>query len=169
FSFPNLDATEVTLSVSAKGFAEVRRSWSANKAADLHIVLAPAIVTEQVVVSATRTETFLRDTPASIRVLPTAELDATAALRLDDVLRLVPGFQLFRRSGSRNANPTSQGVSLRGVGASGASRSVVLADGIPLNDPFGGWVYWGRVPRQSLSRVEVMRGAASDLYGSGAL
>jgi outer membrane receptor protein involved in Fe transport len=46
---------------------------------------------------------------------------------------------------------------------------VVLADGIPLNDPFGGWVYWGRVPRVSLSRVEVLRGAASDLYGSGAL
>jgi len=169
FTFPNVDVTEGTLSVSSKGFAEFRRSWSTNKAADLHIVLAPAIVTEQVVVTATRTETVLRDMPASIRVLPAAEFDTTAALRLDDVLRLVPGFQLFRRSGSRIANPTSQGVSLRGVGASGASRSVVLADEIPLNDPFGGWVYWGRVPRQSLSRVEVMRGAASDLYGSGAL
>ena len=171
FSFDNIGASEGFLSVSAKGFAELRRNWSSNKddALDLRIALTPADVTGQVVVSATRIETILRDTPASIRVLPAAELDATAALRLDDVLRQVPGFQLFRRSGSRIANPTSQGVSLRGVGASGASRSIVLADGIPLNDPFGGWVYWGRVPRQSPSRVEVMRGAASDLYGSGAL
>jgi outer membrane receptor protein involved in Fe transport len=76
---------------------------------------------------------------------------------------------LFRRSGSRTANPTSQGVSLRGVGASGASRAVVLADGIPLNDPFGGWVYWGRVPRAGVGRIEVLRGEASALYGSAAL
>ena len=57
------------------------------------------------------------------------------------------GFSLFRRSGSRYANPTSQGVSLRGLGASGARRALVLVDGLPLNDPFGGWVYWARVPR----------------------
>jgi outer membrane receptor protein involved in Fe transport len=81
----------------------------------------------------------------------------------------VAGFSLFRRSGSRFANPTAQGISLRGLGGSGASRAVVLADGVPLNDPFGGWVYWGRVPRAALSRIEVLRGAASDLYGSGAL
>lgn len=67
------------------------------------------------------------------------------------------------------ANPTTQGVSLRGVGASGASRALVLEDSIPLNDPFGGWVYWDRVPREAVSRVEVVRGGASDLYGSDAM
>src|ERR671929_131193 len=94
---------------------------------------------------------------------------STSAATLDDALRQVPGFTLFRRTGSRVANPTSQGVSLRGVGASGASRALVLADGIPLNDPFGGWVYWGRVPRASVERIEVLRGGASSLYGSSAL
>src|SRR5205085_6543124 len=63
----------------------------------------------------------------------------------------------------------SQGVSLRGVGASGASRAVVLSDGVPINDPFGGWVYWSRVPRESVSRVEVVQGGASSLYGTDAL
>jgi outer membrane receptor protein involved in Fe transport len=58
---------------------------------------------------------------------------------------------------------------LRGTGASGASRALVLNDGVPLNDPFGGWVYWGRVPRMEVERVEVLRGGASALYGSGAL
>src|SRR3712207_8802673 len=47
---------------------------------------------------------------------------------LDDALRQVAGFQLFRRAGSRTANPTTQGVSLRATGASGASRALVLAD-----------------------------------------
>jgi len=43
---------------------------------------------------------------------------------------------------------------MRGVGASGASRALVLVDDIPLNDPFGGWVYWDRVVRESISDVE---------------
>jgi outer membrane receptor protein involved in Fe transport len=126
-------------------------------------------VAEEITVTATRTEQRLGETAASVVVLSSEEIETAAAPAIDDVLRQVPGFTLFRRSGSRFANPTSQGVSLRGLGASGASRAVVLADGIPLNDPFGGWVYWGRVPRASLDRAEVMRGAASDLYGSAAL
>lgn len=128
-----------------------------------------ATVADEVTVTATRTERRLGDTAASVVVLSSEELRATAAATVDDALRQVPGFTLFRRSGSRFANPTTQGVSLRGLGASGASRALVLADGIPLNDPFGGWVYWGRVPRISLDRVEVLRGAGSDLYGSAAL
>jgi outer membrane receptor protein involved in Fe transport len=124
---------------------------------------------EQITVTATRTETRLGDPAASVEVLTAEELAAAAAPALDDVLRQVPGFTLFRRAGSRFANPTAQGVSLRGLGGSGASRALVLEDGVPLNDPFGGWVYWGRVPRAALDRVEVLRGGASDLYGSGAL
>ncbi len=122
---------------------------------------------EEITVTATRTETRLADTPASVVVLDKHETEH--ATTIDDALRQVPGFTLFRRTGSRTANPTSQGVSLRGIGASGASRAIVLDDGIPLNDPFGGWVYWGRVPREALSRVEVLRGGASDLYGNGAV
>src|SRR5437762_12765266 len=120
-------------------------------------------------VTASRTETRVSDTAASVAVLSNEDLSTTAALTVDDALRQIPGFALFRRTGSRTANPTSQGVSLRGVGASGASRAVVLDDGIPLNDAFGGWVYWGRVPRAALDRVEVLRGGASDLYGSSAM
>lgn len=130
---------------------------------------APPAVEDEITVTATRTEQRLGETAASVVVLSASELEATAAPTVDDALRQVPGFSLFRRSGSRYANPTSQGASLRGLGASGASRAVVLADGIPLNDPFGGWVYWARVPGPALDRVEVLRGAASDLYGSGAL
>jgi outer membrane receptor protein involved in Fe transport len=81
----------------------------------------------------------------------------------------VPGFTLFRRTPSRGANPTTQGATFRGLAGSGASRALVLEDGVPLNDPFGGWIYWGRVPRTAVDRVEVVRGGGSDLYGSTAL
>ena len=139
----------------------------------LCLVLTPltahAQVTESITVTATRTETRVADTPASVVVLSREDITNSAAPTIDDALRQVAGFTLFRRTGSRVANPTSQGVTLRGVGASGASRALVLDDGVPLNDPFGGWVYWGRVPRVALERVEVLRGGASDLYGSSAM
>ncbi len=92
-----------------------------------------------------------------------------AAGALDDALRSTPGFTLFRRSSSRVANPTTQGVTLRGVSGSGASRTLVLSDGVPLNDPFGSWVYWNRIPMAAVDKVEVVRGATGDLYGAGAL
>jgi outer membrane receptor protein involved in Fe transport len=130
---------------------------------------SPPAASETIVVTATQTKTRLSDTPASVVVITRDAMQTTAASTTDDALRQVPGFTLFRRTGSRSANPTSQGVSLRGVGASGASRALVLDDGIPLNDPFGGWIYWGRVPRVAIDRIEVVRGGASDLYGSGAM
>jgi outer membrane receptor protein involved in Fe transport len=119
-------------------------------------------------VTASRTPAALADTAASVVVVSKETLATSAATTIDDALRQVPGFSLFRRSNSATANPTSQGVSLRGVGASGASRAVVLDDGVPMNDAFGGWIYWGRVPRAALDRIEVLRGGASDLYGSAA-
>jgi outer membrane receptor protein involved in Fe transport len=169
FAFEGVTSTSGRLSAKAQGFRTYQRDWRAGDTAALDIALQPALVAEQITVTAERTQTRLSETAASVVVLSSEELSATAALALDDALRQVPGFSLFRRSGSRTANPTSQGVSLRGVGASGASRAVVLADGIPINDPFGGWIYWGRVPRESIDRIEVVRGGGSHLYGSDAL
>lgn len=159
------------LRITATGFSIFERGLTAAdlENGELTVVLSPAGVREQVVVSPTRSEVRLGDTPVSVAVVGRASLDSTSAPTLDDALRQVPGFSIFRRSSSRNANPTTQGVSLRGVGASGASRSLVLLDGVPLNDPFGGWVQWGRVAPISLDQVEVVRGGASSLYGSGAL
>jgi outer membrane receptor protein involved in Fe transport len=159
------------LTIRARGFETVSRVWNAtdSDSARLRIKLAAEPLSEQMTVTASRTATRVSDTAASVAVLSAEELSATSALSLDDALRQVPGFSLLRRSGSRTANPTSQGVSFRGVGPSGASRAVVLADGIPINDPFGGWVYWGRVPREAVRRIEVVQGGASSLYGTDAL
>jgi outer membrane cobalamin receptor len=101
--------------------------------------------------------------------LDAGELATAPAATVDDILRSTPGFSLFRRSSSRVANPTTQGVTLRGLAASGSSRALVLADGIPLNDPVGGWVYWNRIPIVALQEVSVRRGASGDVFGVDAV
>jgi outer membrane receptor protein involved in Fe transport len=135
---------------------------------DLELRLSPAPSNERIQVSA-EGEDRIPPVPSSEFSIPTEQREVSGALVIDDVLREAPGFSLFRRSGSLFANPTSQGVSLRGMGASGASRAVVLLDGIPLNDPFGGWVYWDRIPNASIATMQVLNGGASDVYGGGAL
>jgi outer membrane receptor protein involved in Fe transport len=157
------------LVVQAAGFNLVRmkiNQAAANRA--LEIRLEPATIIDRILVTADDDER-IPATPASQFALSQREIDLSGALTLDDVLRQVPGFTLFRRAGGLTANPTTQGVSLRGVGANGASRALVMYDGVPLNSPFGGWVYWNRVPRSAVESVTVFNGGTSDLYGSGAL
>ncbi len=124
---------------------------------------------ETIVVTAARGAQELGEVTASVSVLSGEEVRTSASLALDDTMRRLPGFSLFRRNSSIVAHPTSQGVSLRGIGPSGVSRTLVLLDGLPLNDPFGGWIYWGRVGRESLDRIEVVRGGGSSLWGNSAL
>jgi outer membrane cobalamin receptor len=156
------------LLVRARGFADATVTIDANTTLAVRIVLQPASFADSVVVTADRGEARL-PSATSATVITSAELANSAAGALDDVLRQTPGFTLFRRASSRTANPTTQGVTLRGVFGSGASRTLVLADGFPLNDPFGSWVYWNRIPSAAIERVEVVRGATGDLYGADAL
>ena len=155
-----------SLRVEAPGFSPL--DLDAPTGDQVRAVLRPATFADTVVVTASRGAERL-PSAASATVVTAAELNNSAAGALDDVLRNTPGFSLFRRSSSRVANPTTQGVTLRGVSGSGASRTLVLSDGIPLNDPFGSWVYWNRVPQASVDRIEVVRGATGDLYGADAL
>jgi outer membrane receptor protein involved in Fe transport len=168
FAFHSISAEKGVVRASAPGFQASNVDWRSGSA-PLQIVLLPASPAEQVTVAANRTGMRVIESATSVTILSARDLGATAAFRTDDILRQVPGFSLFRRTTSRTANPTTQGVSLRGLGASGASRALVLSDGFPLNDPFGGWVYWDRAPRESISSIEVASGGASHLYGSDAL
>ena len=130
---------------------------------------APAENVPTVTVTASRIPRPVGEVAAPITAFDREELSLGAEQTLDDTLRRVPGFGLFRRSSSLVAHPTSQGVTLRGVAPSGASRSLVLVDGIPANDPFGGWVYWSRIPSVSVESVEIVRGGVSSHWGNAAL
>ncbi len=169
FTIPHITGAG-TLLVSYPGFTPVTMEVSLGSVGDppLQIYLQPASIVQRIIVSPVGGDR-ISAVPNSQFSISKQEIELSGSLALDDILREAPGFTLFRRSGSLTANPTSQGVSLRGVGASGSSRATVLLDGVPLNTPFGGWVYWQRVAKQSVESVEVVNGAVSDLYGSGTL
>jgi vitamin B12 transporter len=128
------------------------------------------ITTERVVVAADRLPDAESSAPFSVTSIDSDELRRAPQLRLDDILRAqAPGFSLFRRNSSRTANPTTQGVTLRNFGPSGAGRTLVLLDGIPLNDPFAGYVLWSEVPTASVHSVLVQPGSGAGLFGNAAL
>jgi outer membrane receptor protein involved in Fe transport len=168
FSLETKGANSLTLRVSASNFATVEKPLS-ELSQPIQIVLQPADVQADVTISITRTETRLAETPASVVVLNRQTIEQSAAQTVDDALRQVPGFTLFRRSSSKTSNPTTQGANLRGLSGSGASRTAVQLDGVSLNDAFGGWTYWTRIPRVAVEQVEVLRGGASSTYGTAAL
>ena len=109
--------------------------------------------------------------------LPTAVVERTEAvsivspnaLRVERNLADIPGLQQFRRSDARSANPTSQGVTLRGLGGNASSRAVLVLDDVPQADPFGGWISWPGYDALNLARIRVRRGAGQVASGAGAL
>jgi len=158
-------AAPCRLRVTAQGFSE--RAFELT--ADMTIRLEPAVATEQVTVTAYRAPLGSLESPVTTRLLTQNALDSTAAVTLDDELRQLPGLELFRRSSSLVANPSSQGISLRGLGSTSASRTLITEDDVPLNDPLGGWIHWQGQPELAIQSIELMRGGASDLYGSSAI
>ena len=136
---------------------------------DIDLTLHPSAVAQQITVTATRSSIDLPATANTVYALSPSDLADYPAIALDDKLRQQAGFELFRRSSSRVQNPTSQGISLRGLGSTAASRTLILQDSVPMNDPFGGWIHWDEIPTLALQSVTLATGGGSDLYGSSAL
>ena len=149
--------------VDAEGF--VGSDFELAASATVH--LQRAAVTVQV--TAYREPLGELESPVTTRTLSEQALASTAAITLDDQVRQLPGVELFRRSSSLVANPTSQGISVRGLGSTSASRTLVIEDDVPQNDPIGGWIHWQEQPELSIASAELVRGGASALYGSSAI
>ncbi|WP_333998748.1 Plug domain-containing protein [Sphingomonas aurantiaca] len=109
------------------------------------------------------------DRAYAVVTIDRARIQANASNRLESVLADVAGLQQFRRSDSRSANPTSQGISLRGIGGNASSRALLIFDGVPQADPFGGWVAFPAYATGRLGRIRVTRGGGSGYQGPGAL
>ena len=97
------------------------------------------------------------------------QIEQAPSHELDQMLKDIPGIQLFRRSDARSGHPTSQGVTLRSLGGNASSRALLVLDGVPQSDPFGGWVNWPAYDPASLSGIRVVRGGGSVTNGPGAL
>lgn len=132
-------------------------------------VLAAPVLPEEILIMVSP----LPSAPGS-RAYSTEVYDKDALLRsghdrLDSILRQSSGFQTFRRSDSRSTHPTSQGPTLRALGGNAAGRVLVLLDGVPQEDPFGGWVPWSAIAPEQLNYARITRGGGAGAFGAGAL
>jgi outer membrane receptor protein involved in Fe transport len=157
--------TPCRIRVDADGFSGSFFELAASET----VHLERAGVSEQITVTAYREPLGELQSPVTTRTLDSVALRTTAGVSLDDRVRQLPGVELFRRSSSLVANPTSQGISVRGLGSTSASRTLVTQDDVPLNDPIGGWIHWEEQPELAIQSAELVRGGASDLYGSSAI
>ena len=151
--------------IDAEGFIGSYFELTANQT--VHLERAGA--SEEITVTAYREPLGELESPVTTRALTANALATTAAITMDDEVRQLPGVELFRRSSSLVANPTSQGISVRGLGSTSASRTLVTQDDVPLNDAIGGWIHWEEQPELAIQSAELVRGGASDLYGSSAI
>jgi outer membrane receptor protein involved in Fe transport len=159
--------TQERMEVTRDGFSPVVRALGDESR--LVVVMQVAGAVEEVEVTAARSPLALDASASSVRTMTGEQLEEAPGFTLDDRLRQVAGFQLFRRTSSWVANPTTEGTTLRGLGSTAASRTLVLSDQVPLNDAYGGWIHWNEIPALAIQDVELMRGGASDLYGSSAI
>ena len=114
------------------------------------------------VISATRLQQSILDTPASITVIDRAMIRAIGARELPDILRLVPGMVVGRESGSEAF------VGYHGTSADGARRMQVLVDGRSIYEAALARVDWIGLPLdiEDIERIEVVRGPNSATYGA---
>src|SRR5204862_452909 len=94
----------------------------------LRVQLRPQAIAEAVTVTAD-TATARLAVESSVTSIDRSAIALAPAVRLDDQLRSVPGFSLFRRTTSAVANPTTQGVTLRGVGGTHESFQATVRGG----------------------------------------
>jgi outer membrane receptor protein involved in Fe transport len=132
-------------------------------------VPAPAAQPDEIVVTGRGLDRAAGEHVYDTVVIGRDRLVGSASGRLDEILKEVPGFQLFRRSDARSANPTSQGATLRALGGNASSRALLILDGVPQTEPFGGWINWPAYDPERLGQVRVVRGGGGGAAGPGAL
>lgn len=119
---------------------------------------------EEIVVTATRTEKPVEESPVAVSVITSKDIEKSAAKTADEALKYTPGTFHWQRSGLVEPHPF---IHMRGF--SGSSRNLSLMDGLPLNDAAYGTTHWQAVPLENIERIEVVRGPFSALYGGGAM
>lgn len=121
---------------------------------------------EEIIVETSRAGLSVLDVPVNTSILDRQDIRESPAQTVDVVLRQVPGFSLLRAADSIATSPTTGTASLRGLGGSAASRTLVMLDGVPIHNPYSSEIYWARIPKHQIERVEVVRGAGANSWGN---
>ncbi len=108
-------------------------------------------------------------TAYDVTTIDRTRLAQVSSGRLEDALGDVAGLSLFRRSDSRSANPSANGFTLRGLGGTATSRTLVLLDGVPQADPFFGAVPLTALNPGDIGNIRVIHGGGTGAFGAGAV
>ena len=119
---------------------------------------------EEIVVTATRTETSVESAPASVSVVTKEKIELKAPKTIDQALNDISGVFVKRGKGLMD---TISFITLRGI--PDQKRTLILMDGVVLNNPYAGSVTMGGYYPEDLERVEVVKGPFSSLYGGYAM
>ncbi len=117
-----------------------------------------------IVVTATKTEKKVEDVPGSVTLITKDDIERLNIKTVDEALSELSGVFTKRSKGLMDST-----TSVRMRGFNNDRYTAVLLDGQPLNDAYTGGVEWGMLPIDNIERIEVIRGAASALYGGNAM
>ena len=169
FVIKNIPSGEYTLLCSAVGYKTVQIPSLEIDSAEpitLKIELEPTVIEmENIVVTASRRITLLKDTPDMTLVTPASEIRAIGAQSVSDVLEYMPG--VSTEGGTGSGQPFKKTVSINGMPA---VYSIVMVDGARLlSSHFHTGANVNMVPPENIERIEVLKGAASAQYGTDGL
>jgi len=153
---------EITFSVMGYRLETREVTVVADGTQRIDVELTPMVLRLQdVVVTAARSRQRIEEAASAVAFLDARELRARAAPRLDAVLPLVPGVTMMdEQLGIRGSTGYNRGA---------GGRVLVLLDGVPALGGDTGNVRWDAIPAEAVRQVEVVKGAASALYGSSAM
>jgi outer membrane receptor protein involved in Fe transport len=157
------------MNIRARLLASLSLAFAAAPLAAQDEEIAEEELAEEIIVTGRGLDVGLSTGIYATTTLERETIIAAPSGRIEDVLRNVAGFQQFRRSDSRSSNPSAQGVTLRAIGGNATSRALVLLDGVPLADPFFGYIPLSAIAPETLGEIRVTRGGGSGPFGAGAL
>jgi len=128
----------------------------------------PAVVLPPVTVSAAR-GSDIEKLDVSTTLLSRQQIQAMPETGVDQIVNKIPGVWTFTVP-TGQLHPTGQPFSIRGFGSSTTINTLVMVDGVPINDPYFRTVDWSVVSKDSIDRIEVIRGGgATSLWGNMAM
>jgi iron complex outermembrane receptor protein len=168
FELCNLPSAEVKISVSCLGYRTLDTLIkSDNYSANIQLKLWPALIEiEEVVVTATRTDNYVLETPVRVNLISPKFIASSPVRTIDEILKYSPGVNWSRPFGIFS---TKAIVTMRGLSGKEQGRVMVLLDGIPINKSDGGTVDWNMIDMETVRKVEITKGAGSALYGGNAM
>ncbi|MCD6418362.1 TonB-dependent receptor [bacterium] len=158
----NSSIKDVHFQITAVGYSQKDTFLTLVSDTTIDVVLkSQALVADPVVVSASRMEQRLLDTPITTSVASGDAIETRATNGIDDAIRYLPGITMNKYQISiRNSSGFSQGA---------GSRVAMMIDGVPVLAGDTGEIKWDALPSSAINQVEVVKGAGSSMYGSGAL